>query len=125
MPEYPRGNAVTEALIKQRRLSSWDANLARGVQMSPAETAADFQQDMTAGNLHNLVREIARSRDPRTRAILMQELERIKGEMNNLVGPVPQDEAPALQNPLFNPRQPALRPPMLVPKPNLPGGVRG
>ena len=91
---YPQGNAVTEALIRRRKLGTRDANLARGAEMPSESIAADRVTDMQPANIIELANEIQNTRDPRRRALLMAELQRIKGELQNLVGPIPRTPEP-------------------------------
>lgn len=118
-------NAVTEALIKQRRLSSRDANLARAVQMSDAERQGDVETDLQQSNVLELVREIENSTDPRVRALLMQELAKIKGHMSNLLGPIPQQNSTLPMRPLFRPTELPDTPEMTVPLGPLQPSPRG
>lgn len=76
-------DAVTEALIRQRKLSSRDAAIAR--QVAPG---FDPEQEsrLRESNIQALNAEINRARDPKIRAVLMQELSRLQPQ--NLVGPV-------------------------------------
>lgn len=81
MPQ-PVSDAVTEALIKQRRLSSAHGNMARSVAVGhdPAQEARLLQSNITSIN-----QELSRTRDPKIRALLLGELAKLQPQ--NLVGP--------------------------------------
>lgn len=75
-------DAVTEALIRQRRLSSREAGVARHVApgMDPAQEARLLESNIAAINM-----ELARAKDPKIRAVLMAELNNLQPQ--GLVGP--------------------------------------
>jgi hypothetical protein len=66
-----------------------------------ARGQADMATDLTPANISELGRAIDQTRDPKLRAILIRELDRLRGLAGNLLGPVapPAQFAPPVGTP--------------------------
>jgi len=74
-----------EASIKARRLNTRDATLARTVAGDPRRQSADEADDQTLSNINELESQISRTKDPKRKAILVAEHNRIKGEIGKRI----------------------------------------
>lgn len=83
------GNQVANALT-ERRLSTRDKRLQQqfGRMDDPHFAQEAMAQDLTPANLQELGRAIDQATDPRQKAVLMEELARLKELAGNLMGPV-------------------------------------
>lgn len=61
---------------------------------TPGYDTANLAEDTSLSNLNELLREIDRTRDPKIKAVLMEEFNRIKETMSNLLGPVQKPQLP-------------------------------
>lgn len=66
-----------------------------GAMDSPGYATADLATETSEANLRELLREIDRTRDPKVKALLMQEFESIKDVMSGLMGPVQPPQLPS------------------------------
>lgn len=79
-----------------------------------ARSQADLATDLTPANIAELGRALDKAKDPTQRAILMQELDRLKGLAGTLLGPVqpPAQFAPprrGVHPGVWNPTEPESR----------------
>lgn len=87
MPQFPPIDPVTEALMRRKQMPTKHRNLQRGFAMTPQERYQDEMDNLRPENIANLLQEISNAKHPKVRAMLMQELERLKGVAQNFLGP--------------------------------------
>lgn len=82
--------------LANRQLSTRDKRLKYGLQDNlRGVEREELHDELTPQNLNLLAWEITRAKDPQTKAILMQEFERLKSLAGNLMFPVQRPPQPA------------------------------
>lgn len=82
----PGENDLIAAQLTQRRLNSRDKGLQRELSRAPSDS---WQQELSVGNIAELMSEIQRQKDPKLRAVLQAELDRLRSLAENMQ-PLPQ-----------------------------------
>ena len=75
-----------EKVLKPMKLNTKDKDLLRRFFMSNDEMMADINFDLTPENLENLAKEIANTKDPKVKAMLLEEQRRLTPSFSNTVG---------------------------------------
>lgn len=106
------------AILAERQLSTRDKRLRDTLRdAGDRNERADMATDLTPQNLQELARAIDSAKSPQQKAILMAEMDRLRDQMSNLAGPLPQTDQPETmtQRMPYNPAEGVGRPAMTVP----------
>lgn len=103
----PGPNNVIAAQLAQRRLSTRDKALQEKLAGAPSDS---WQMELSPGNVAELMSEIQRQKDPKLRAVLQAELDRLRSLAESLGSYQPPPSTGGMQNLPYNPNDPMQRP---------------
>lgn len=87
----PGVNDIISAQLAQRRMPKRQREMAATIQNAPSDLPMD---ELSPGNISELMYEIQNQRDPKSRAVLQAELDRLKEMMGNMQ-PLQQAQQPS------------------------------
>lgn len=86
----PDSRDVISAQLAQRRLSTRDKALQEKLRQAPSDP---WQLELSPGNIAELMSEIQRTADPKSKAVLQAELDRLRSLADNMQ-PLPKQASP-------------------------------